>query len=321
MNAMTSKSSKYALAPEFASQKGFTLPANRLILRLIDAGLRFAARRHRFSDAVDVREHRVPTTRGRALGVLEVSPRGLSRTAPTLVDYHGGAFFLSTMRGHLEYAERYATALGTRVYLPDYRRSIDDPFPAGFEDAWTTLAWVHREAAALGVDRDRLALIGDSAGGALAAGVAQRARDEGGPSLRAQILVYPVTDHTSSSESARAFDDTPGWTAGSNVNMWKLYLRDTEFAKSGGAAAVPAYAAPLHRKDFTGLPPAFVEVAEFDPLRDEGIAYARALESAGVAVELTVVEGGVHGYDLVPGSPLAARVLEQRLAATRRLLA
>ncbi len=312
---------KYALAPEFAGQKGVTLPANRFILRLIDAGLRWQRRNFPWSDAVVVRRHRLPIAGGTAIDVLEVSPKGASGALPTLVDYHGGAFFLSAMRGHLEYADHYARETGCRVFVPEYRLSIDHPFPAGFDDAYGTFEWIHREAATLGVDRSRVVLIGDSAGGAFVAGATQRALDQRGPAIRAQILIYPVTDHESKTESVRRFLDTPGWTGGSNVNMWKLYLRETEYARSGGTVPLPPYAAPLHRASFSGLPPAFVEVAEFDPLRDEGIAYARALEDAGVPVELHVVEGGIHGYDLVPESPLAAKVLERRIEAIRRFIA
>ena len=314
-------SSKYALAPEFAGQNGFTLPSNRLILRLIDAGLRWQRRGFRPSDAVTVRTHRLKTSGPGEIDVLEFSPKDAKAAAPALVDYHGGAFFLSAMRGHLAYAERYAREIGARVFVPEYRLCLDHPFPAALDDCQATLAFVHANAQTLGVDRERVVLVGDSAGGALAAGVAQRAQDEGGPAIRAQVLVYPVTDHESKTESVRTFVDTPGWTGGSNVNMWKLYLRGTTFAASGGAAAPPPYAAPLHRKDFSGLPPAFVEVAEFDPLRDEGIAYARALEAAGVPVELHVIQGGIHGYDLVEKSPTAEAALARRLEAIRRFIA
>jgi acetyl esterase len=312
---------KYAVAPEFSEQKGFTLPANRLVLRLIDAAFRFQRRGFPFGEAVEIRRHRVATTAKVAIDVLEVAPRAARGALPTLVDYHGGAFFLSTMRGHYAYAEHYARETGCRVFLPEYRLSLDHPFPAPFDDAYATLEWVHGNAASLGVDRERLLVVGDSAGGALAAGVTQRALDQGGPAIRAQILIYPVTDHESRTESVRSFVDTPGWTGGSNRNMWQLYLRGTTWAASGGAAAPPPYAAPLHRSSFAGLPPAFVEVAEFDPLRDEGIAYARALEAAGVPVELREIKGGIHGYDLSPGSPLAEKVLVERLAAIRRFVA
>lgn len=315
---------KYALAPEFAGQKGFTLPTNRLVLRLIDAAFRFQRRGFPFGEAVEIRRHRVATTARVEIDVLEVAPRAARGPLPTLIDYHGGAFFLSAMRGHYAYAEHYARETGCRVFLPEYRLSLDHPFPAAFDDAYATLEWAHAHAASLGVDLERLLVLGDSAGGALAAGVAQRALDQGGPRIHAQILIYPVTDHESKTESARSFLDTPGWTGGSNRNMWQLYLRGTTFSERAGsasAAAPPRYAAPLHRADFAGLPPAFVEVAEFDPLRDEGIAYARALEAAGVPVELREIAGGIHGYDLNPGSPLAERVLAERLAAIRRYVA
>jgi acetyl esterase len=312
---------KYALAPEFADQKGFTLPSNRLVLRLIDAAFRWQRRGFPWSDAVTVRTHRLEAGGARAIPVLEVAPKSAGVSAPAIVDYHGGAFFLSTMRPHLAYAERYAVATGARVFVPEYRLSLDHPFPAPFDDAVATLAFVHRDAAALGIDRERILVLGDSAGGALAAGVAQHALDQRGPKLRGQILIYPVTDHDTKTGSARDFVDTPGWTSGSNRNMWKLYLRDSDWARRGRQGAPPPYAAPLHRARFDDLPPAFVEVAEFDPLRDEGIAYARALEAAGVPVELHVVAGGIHGYDLVEGSPTAAAILAKRLDAIRRFLA
>ena len=152
-------------------------------------------------------------------------PGSATAATPAIVDYHGGAFFLSTMRGHLAYAEHYARGAGCRVFLPEYRLSLDHPFPAALDDAYASLEWVHANAATLGVDRERIVLLGDSAGGALAAGVTQRALDERGPKIRAQVLIYPVTDHETKTGSARGFTDTPGWTSGSNRNMWKLYLR------------------------------------------------------------------------------------------------
>jgi acetyl esterase/lipase len=100
--------------------------------------------------------------------------------------------------------------------------------------------------------------------------------------------------------------------------MWKVYLSGSEYQRSGGSAAVPAYAAPLHRERFTGLPPAWVELAEFDPLRDEGRQYAEALAAAGVPVDVREVTGAIHGYDLVAGSPTAEAIFQERMAAIRR---
>jgi acetyl esterase/lipase len=253
--------------------------------------------------------------------VFEIAPKDLSGTAPALVDYHGGGFFFSYAALHLSGAERYALEGRCRVFFPDYRLSIDHPFPAPFDDCYATLSWVHANATELGVDPQRVALIGDSAGGALAAGVAQQAVDRDENPVCAQILIYPVTDHETKTESARRFDDTPFWKTSSNVAMWNVYLRGSEHKQSGGSAPVPRYAAPLHRESFAGLPPAWVEVAEFDPLHDEGCQYAEALRAAGVPVEVHEAKGAIHGYDLVKDSPTAEAMFVQRIAKIRDFFA
>jgi acetyl esterase/lipase len=311
-------SGPYALAPEFASQPRVTIPANRLLLRGINWMLRLQRRSFAWSERVRVRTHSVPGEDGNVTRVFEIAPADLSGTAPALVDYHGGGFFLTYARLHLAAAERYAVESGCRVFFPDYRLSVRHPFPAGFDDCYATLSWLHANAAELEVDPQCVAVIGDSAGGALAAGVAQKAADRGENPLCAQILIYPVTDHETKSESATKFTDTPFWKTASNRNMWKVYLRNAEYGRSGGSAAVPSYAAPLHREHFTGLPPAWVEVAEFDPLLDEGRQYAEALAAAGVPVEIREVKGAIHGYDLVEDSPTAEAIFEQRIVAIGR---
>ena len=311
-------SKRYDLAPEFASQPKLPIPSNRLVLRIFNLLLRLQRRGFRWSDQVSVRSHSATGEDGNETPVFEIAPKGLSGTAPALVDYHGGGFFFSYAALHLRAAERYAVESGCRVFFADYRLSIDHPFPAAFDDCYATLSWLHANAARLGVDPQRVALIGDSAGGALAAGVAQKAADRGENPLCGQVLIYPVTDHETKTESARHFDDTPVWKTSSNLAMWKVYLRDTEHAKSGGRAPVPAYAAPLHRDRFAGLPPAGVGVGEFDPLRDEGRQYANALAAAGVAVDVREAKGAIHGYDLVEDSPTAGAMFKERIAALQR---
>jgi len=310
----------YALAPEFASQPKITIPANRWLLRGINLVIRLQRRGFRWSDRVDVRTHGVARPDGGQIPVLEIAAKDLPETAPALVDYHGGGFFLTHAALHLAYAERYALEGACRVFFPDYRLSIDHPFPAGFDDCSATLAWVHANAGELGVDPGRVAVIGDSAGGALAAGVAQQAHDRGGPPICAQILIYPVTDHETRTASALEFTDTPLWRTASNRNMWRVYLRGSEHQRSGGSAPPPPYAAPLQRERFDGLPPAWVEIAEFDPLRDEGRRYAEMLEAAGVPMALREVKGAIHGYDLVADSPTAEAIFVERMAAIQRFL-
>ena len=309
----------HALAPEFASQPRFTLPSNRWLLRGVNLLLRLQRRGFTWSERVAVRIHSVRGETGSVVPVFEIAPRELSGVAPAILDFHGGGFFLSYAAGHLRYAERYALDGGCRVFFPDYRLSIDHPFPAGFDDCYATLAWVHAEAEALGVDCGRVLLLGDSAGGALAAGVAQKALDRREHPVLAQLLIYPVTDCDTKTPSATQFHDTPLWKTASNRNMWKVYLAGHE-PWNGPGTSPPPYAAPLHRERFEGLPPAHIELAEFDPLRDEGRLYAEALEKAGVAVETRLVQGAIHGYDLVDDSPTAETVYAERREALRRLL-
>ncbi len=313
-------SAPYPLAPEFASQPKIPIPSSRLLLRTFNMMLSLQRRGFSWSDRVHVRRHLVAAD-GQVTPVFEITPKELAGEAPALVDLHGGGFFFSYAAGHLAAAERYAVEARCRVFFPDYRLSIDHPFPAAFDDCYATLSWLHANAAGLGVDAQRVAVLGDSAGGALAAGIAQKAVDRGENPICAQILIYPVTDHETKTESARRFTDTPLWKTTSNLAMWRVYLRDTGYAKSGRREPVPPYAAPLHRESFAGLPPAAVEVAEFDPLLDEGRQYAAALEAAGVSVELREARGAIHGYDLVENSPTAEAACKERIAAIERFFA
>jgi len=198
------------------------------------------------------------------------------------------------------------------VIFVDYRLAPRYPFPAAFDDCYAALQWVVDAAGELGIDPHRIAVGGDSAGGALAAGVAQKARDQGLAVLCGQLLVYPVLDHTCSTESATRFIDVPLWNAISNRNMWAMYLS----ACPGGSA--PAYAAPAHG-DLHKLPPSYVETAEFDPLRDEGLHYADNLRRAGIDVEVNETRRTVHGYDASASNDIARQSMVARINFLRRV--
>lgn len=180
----------------------------------------------------------------------------------------------------------------------------------GFADACAALRYAWDNAAALGIDRMRLAVGGDSAGGALAAGCAQWARDCAGIGLCFQLLLYPVTDCRMQTDSMRRGRDTPLWNARLNRRMWRLYLR-------GGAGDHPSWAAPMLAERFDGLPPAYVEVEQFDCLHDEGIAYAAALQAAGVSVQVEDVRGTFHGFDVFRKADLVKKQIEARSRALR----
>ncbi len=173
------------------------------------------------------------------------------------------------------------------------------------------LRWVWDNASELRVDRKRIAVGGDSAGGTLAAACALRARNEAGPRLCFQLLVYPAADCRMETASMRKFTDSPLWNARLNRKIWELYLRD-------GDKGMPEYTAPMLAADFSNLPPAYVEVEEFDCLHDEGAAYAQALRAAGVDVELEDVPGTFHGYDFFIGKEISQTIVQKRIHALRR---
>jgi acetyl esterase len=234
--------------------------------------------------------------------------------APALVFFHGGAFVLGDRYTEEQRCLRYAAEAQCVVVSVDYRLAPEHPFPAGVDDCYAGLEWTVSHAQELDIDPARVGVGGSSAGGALAAAVALMARDRDGPALAVQILNYPVIDDRMQTPSMRAFDATPMWTSGADADMWQHYLGDPD-----GRGDVSPYAAPGRATDLAGLPAAYVLTAELDPLRDEGIDYARRLMEAGVPTELHTVAGACHGFDIIAaGSSLGQRSIEEQVRALVR---
>ena len=207
---------------------------------------------------------------------------------PLVAYAHGGGWVLGTLDGFGPVCRALANASGAVVASIGYRLAPEHPFPAGLDDVRAAVRWLAANAAELDADPGRIAVAGDSAGGNLATVAARRLRDEGGPALRYQALVYPVCDSGINTPSYRECGDGFGLTAESMRRYWELYL--------DGADGRDPDASPLQADDLSGMPPAFVLTLREDVLRDEGEAYARALEAAGVPVTLRRYDGAVHGF-------------------------
>lgn len=238
-------------------------------------------------------------------------PAALDGKAPCLVYFHGGGFCVRDAGYIHRHAAQYAQGARCEVVFVHYRTADEAPFPVPFQDCYAALRWVWAHSGELEIDRERIAVGGDSAGGALAAACAMRMRDEGELRLCFQLLVYPVTDSRMETRSMKKFTDSPIWNAKLNRRMWELYLRD-------GDHGMPQYAAPMLAGNFVGLPPAYVEVEEFDCLHDEGIAYAQALSAAGVSVQLEDMKGTFHGFDSFWKADISRTAVEKRIEALRR---
>jgi acetyl esterase len=208
---------------------------------------------------------------------------------PALVYFHGGGWVIGSLESHDGICRALARAVPCVVVSVDYRLAPEHPFPAAAEDSYAATRYVAGHAAAFAADPARLAVGGDSAGGNLSAVVTLMARARGGPRLVHQLLVYPVTDGAMDTPSYRENADGYFLTRDGMVWFWNHYVSDP-------AARANPHASPLRAPDLRGLPPALVMTAEFDPLRDEGEAYARRLEEAGVPVTLTRYDGMIHGF-------------------------
>jgi acetyl esterase len=217
-------------------------------------------------------------------------PLGVSGGAlPTLIYYHGGGFVIGNIETHDSTCRRLANRSRCQVISVDYRLSPEHPFPAPIDDGIAAFRHIRDEAAAFGADAARLAVGGDSAGGAMAAVVCQAMRDakEAGPAF--QMLIYPATDSSKESASRKSCAEGYFLTRGLMDWFWKAYV-------PAGTDLADLRLSPLLAKDFTGLPPAFVLTAGYDPLRDEGRAYADRLIDAGVKTTYVNYPGTIHGF-------------------------
>lgn len=237
---------------------------------------------------------------------VPVEKQGPSRPLPALLFIHGGGFALPAVDYHREILQDYVRSAPCVGIDLDYSLLPAHPYPAGLEDCRSAFLWLKDHASALGVDSDRIAVCGDSAGAALAAGLAQLLRDKQGISPFFQMLVCPVLDARMQTPSMLAYDDTPVWNSAANRVMWTMYLENIADVEE------PVYASPGIHPSVEGLPPAYIEVSEFDCLRDEGLAYARRLEEAGIPVVLNETKGTIHGYELAKKSPYRNELLAKR---------
>jgi acetyl esterase len=229
-------------------------------------------------------------------------PRDLERAAPSVVYLHGGGFVLGGLRSHDGVCRGIASGVGCVVISIDYRLAPEHPFPAAPDDVLAAWRWVTRHADELGIDPDRIAIGGDSAGANLATVLCRDARLSGVRPPRAQMLLYPATDMRRTARSHQMFSD------GYLLARQQIEFFVESYLPGGGAALDDPRASPLRAPDLAGLPPALVVTAGFDPLRDEGDAYAKRLEAAGVRTAHVCHRSLVHGFASFARVVPAARV-------------
>ncbi len=291
------------------------MPIEQQTPELLRAGYAALSATESKAEMASVEDRTIPGPAG-DLPVRVYVPTDAPGPRPALVYFHGGGWVIGDLDTHDGTCRAVAAASGVTVVSVDYRLAPEHPFPAAFDDCVAATRWVADNAAELDVDPGRLAVGGDSAGGNLAAAVALALRD-GGPPLRFQLLVYPVTDGSLSRPSIDENGEGYFLTKDTMAWFWNHYMGDVDCTQEPLASV-------LHCADgaLPGLPPALVITAEFDPLRDEGEAYAERLRAAGVPCEASRYDGVIHGFfsmgDAIPEGKAA---IDEAGEALRRALA
>jgi acetyl esterase/lipase len=255
----------------------------------------------------------LPGYEGARLAARLFQRAGAEPPGSAILYIHGGGMVLGSMELYDKVPARYVAETGVPMLSVDYRLAPENPHPVPVEDCFAALTWLHEHAGDYGIDPARIGVMGDSAGGGLAAATAIVARDRGLPLAR-QILIYPMLDDRNVQPDPELVPFAV-WTYDGNVTGWGALLGDRR-----GTDDVPPSAAPARETNFAGLPAAYIEVGELDIFRDEDVEYAQQLARAGVSAELHVHTGVPHGFDAVAGdSDLGRRSRDDRVRVIKSL--
>ena len=257
-------------------------------------------------DRVNVTVYETPGYQNEKIKTHIIEPKNTEKELPCLVLYHGGGFLLKASEAHYQIAKEYAVKIPCKVVLTDYRLASKYPFPVPVEDCYSTYKWVLDNSDMLGIDKSRIMIGGDSAGGNLATAVTLMARDRQLPIPTALLLIYPVTDRRMMTESMKKYTDTPVWNAKLSKMMWDAYL-------DGQIPEHMEYVSPIEASTFEHFPPVYMEVAEYDCLRDEGILLCERLKEENISVEFHEIKNACHSFETVIDSSIARRCMERRI--------
>lgn len=221
-------------------------------------------------------------------------PLGITGNLPGMLYIHGGGMLMGNPEDYLAIIKNFIDARPCVIVAPDYRKALDAPYPAAFNDCYDSLLWMNENVKQLGMVQDKLIVAGHSAGGGLAAAVSLKATDTNAVKIAFQMPVYPMLDDRQNTESAMN-NNAPGWSSKSNNLGWSAYLKDLVKQR----AVIPPYAAPARADDYSHLPPTITFVGDLEPFRDETIQYVDNLRRAGIPVTFRLFKGCFHAFDVV----------------------
>lgn len=265
----------------------FTISRLRLLNKMTKKPRRIKA------DSIQFTEEWIPRIDGSKMRICIFKPLNPKEGVPGVLWLHGGGYAMGAPEQALMMAKRFIEVSNCIVIAPDYRLSIQAPYPAALEDCYEALLWMKRHVKELGIRSNQLMVGGDSAGGGLTAALTLYTRDKGEVSIAFQMPLYPMLDDRMTSDSAKD-NNAPVWNSISNFNCWKLYLGELF-----GTPNIPYHAAPARADDYSNLPPTATFVGEIEPFRDETIQYVENLKKAGIPVDFEIYKGCFHAFEQI----------------------
>ena len=297
---------KYNINKEFFPLYYFSAPAVHPKIAGFFGSMLKPPRRIFKDREIDVYTEIIDGYDGGKIKIYVMSPKEKTANMPCMVYYHGGGFVYGASSNHYYLCKEYSLKSNCKIVFVDYRLAPKYQFPIPAEDCFMAYRWTIDNSEKLGIDKTRIAIGGDSAGGCLTAAVALMARDRGLMAPLFQMLIYPVTDRRMITKSMKNFVDTPMWNGRLSVKMWEGYLGSGEHEHI-------EYASPVEAPSLENLPDTYMETAEFDCLRDEGIMYGEMLRDAGNTVTFYQTKGTMHAFDGKRSAPTTEKAIEKRL--------
>ena len=263
-------------------------------------------------DFVTVKKVFTPGYDGAEISTLVIEPRQYEGNIPCIMFFHGGGFLMRASAAHYQIAKWYARELKYKVVMPDYRLLPKHRYPVAIEDCYGTYMWVLQNAESLDINKEKIIVAGDSAGGNIAAAVTVMLHDRNRPLPKGAMLIYPVLDKRMITDSMKRFNDTPIWDSNCDKLFWDLYLKNHDLNQT-------KYASISEIESLEFFPPTYIETAEYDCLHDEGIWFAEKLKSQGIPVEVHDIKGTCHAYETATKSSIVEKCMTQRVEWIRSL--
>ena len=287
----------------------FKLPFSKLICRLSQKPLELMLNMIKPHKNISVDNFFIQGFNNDKILIKEISPESPNDFA--ILVLHGGGFGYKTAPHQLTNAFEYTSKLNCKTFLEDYHLLPKFPFPAAYEDSLKTYEYLISNADKLKINPKKIIVLGDSAGGCLAANLCNTVESKNLPRPCCQVLIYPVADNSMTTTSMKTFTDTPLWNAKNNQRMWKMYLKDCTPQQK-------QIAVPMKNLLPKVLPPTYIETAEFDCLHDEGIIYAEKIKNHTTELQIHETKGTFHGYDMLSSHPISKNSVEKRITFIKK---